>query len=484
MDVESEVLQGVKSFTQSIAERQEYQELKCYIEECSLELFKKYHAAARKLKVGHFSFKKAKKLRTDQLVDLFAQVSGGKDYSKNMRELDVDSRRNIYSALQGFKNVFHELVHNKKLEHLIDAEEIKTFRIEEGLNEVIKRLGDTALLLFKRRHEITKAQRFFLKQTSKLLYHADRVVDEGLERRMESLNVQTGNLEKELAFYHVLSTFALDMKRVSTVVMPSILDKKSRYCKIKSGNVPSFVTRALFSRKHNLVPNDVLSNKQHHVFAILGANDNGKTTYGRMIGQMQILAQVGSFVPARQARLSIVDGIFTSFNKKDRPEEKEGSFKAGLKYLGFITVPQIRDCDEKRLLHPREISQRYMLCDHSFITPYSLVLLDEVGIGSDNEATSEAISTILDAAINIGSTLYLSTHFHPIANQIVKGRFPKTMNLGAKLERKKGRMVETYKIIRGIHAPSDGKRLFEKAGYTNEKVNEGLKRLIEAGIVK
>lgn len=486
LDAKSETLLGIKEFAQTIAEKREYEELKSYIKKGSENLFKKYHDTIKVLK-DIWDFSGIENYQSLELVDLLAEISKKRNYSKLVNEFDANSRRDIYSALCDLRDTYYKLTHDKELEHIVDAKESETFKIEERLEEAIEKLGSTAILNFKKKHEITESQKFFVKQFSKLLYHIEGLIDDGLKKRMEALCVRTNGMEKELVFYYSLVRLAQDMEKLSPVTMPEMLDKEKRYCKIKGGNVPSFIIRDLdiprYHRKNNLVANDVLSNKKHHIFVITGANDNGKTTYERMIGQIQTLAQIGSYVPAVEVKSSIVDGIFSSFNEKDKPGEKEGSFKSGLSYLDFITVPQERSWRHQRTLDPKEIKLRYDMCDHSFITPYSLVLLDEIAIGSDSEATDKAITTILNAAIQTGSTLYLSTHYHPIAVKVEDGKFPHTMNLGVKIKKSKGKMIETYKILRNRHEPSDGKRLFKKVGYTEERIKESYHKLVEARII-
>lgn len=484
LDAKSSTLRGVKRFAQEIAKRPEYKGLKIFSEKHAQSVLQQYHAALGDI-VEIVGLNHGDQRTTAELVDFFAQVSTRRDYSKIMGELDVDSRRAIYFGLKNLRGVIHSIMNDPKLDGLIDRAEIDAFSIERRLDEMTAKLGDTSILDFRRRRKITDAQKFFLKQTSSLLYQCDRVMHDGLGKNMDALNIKTGELDQELAFYYSLAMLGRSMAKVSPIVMPKMLKKESRSAHINDGNVASFVLRkARDEEHHTLVPNDVESDGTTHEFVITGGSDNGKTSYLRMRGQDQVLGQVGSFVPARKARLSVVDGVFTSFKRGDNPKEKEGGLKSGLRYLSFVLIPQELLWDDQRLLGEDDIRSRVAHYDTCFLTPYSLALLDEIGIGADSKDTIRAISMTLDAAKKTGSEIYISTHCHPIARKVADGRFPGAINLGALMKEEDGRLVETFKIVRGSHESSHGERIFEKIGFTPKNLKQGQRRLIKAGIVK
>jgi hypothetical protein len=76
--------------------------------------------------------------------------------------------------------------------------------------------------------------------------------------------------------------------------------------------------------KRRIVRNDIGIGKDGDVFVLTGPNRGGKTTYMQAVGLAQILAQAGLYVPARTARISPVDGIFTHFPAKEHPELDTG----------------------------------------------------------------------------------------------------------------------------------------------------------------
>jgi DNA mismatch repair ATPase MutS len=75
-----------------------------------------------------------------------------------------------------------------------------------------------------------------------------------------------------------------------------------------------------------VVKNDVRMDKNGRIFILTGPNQGGKTTYVQMVGLCQILAQLGLWVPARQARISPVDGIYTHYPMEESSAKATGRF--------------------------------------------------------------------------------------------------------------------------------------------------------------
>lgn len=462
LKTKSRRLQRVKQFAQSIAQTAEYHELKVF----STEITSKFFEQHTEFKVSMKDFwdsdfeddDEESDFGVAEMLDLYVKISKG----KKIKPLSIENRRQVFRSINNLKGACGRLMNDKGLSGIIDREEAKAFRIEERLGEAVKKLGDTSTLKYSQKGRVNAAERFFIKQLGDVLTHVTQLIGEGLYKRMEELEIKTNGLENELTFYYSLAMLAKDMDEV---VMPTLLPKEKRYCRIRNGRVASHLLRR---RKDKIVGNNVSSDSKTHAFVITGPNDGGKTTYERMVGQMSVLAQVGGYVPARSAVMSVVDGVFTSFGSKDNPEEKEGSFRAALRFLGHIATPT------------EMAEEEYDHYDHSFLTPYSLALLDEVAVGSDNKATKTALKRAIDLAIMRGSTTYFSTHFHPIAEMVQQHKFVHTINLGAGMRYEK----PTYKIRAGVHAPSMGERLFKEAGFTDKAVYEGQRRLIAAGIIK
>jgi len=149
------------------------------------------------------------------------------------------------------------------------------------------------------------------------------------------------------------------------------------------------IERLLFSRGERFVPNDLyLDDKTQSLLLITGPNMGGKSTYLRQTALIVILAQIGSFVPATQAKLPIVDRIFTRIGASDNLARGRSTFLVEMSEVAVIL---------------------------NTATSASLVLLDEVGRGTatfDGLSLAWAVVESLQAGAR-PRTLF-ATHYHEL----------------------------------------------------------------------
>ena len=157
-------------------------------------------------------------------------------------------------------------------------------------------------------------------------------------------------------------------------------------CIVRGGRHP-VLERVLGA--HNFVPNDLLLDDSARRFAVLtGPNMGGKSTYLRQVGLIQLLAQAGSFVPADEARLGVVDRIFTRIGAADDLVRGDSTFMVEMREAASIV---------------KNASDR------------SLVLIDEIGRGtatSDGLAIAQAIAEWLHD--RVACKTIFATHFHEL----------------------------------------------------------------------
>lgn len=124
------------------------------------------------------------------------------------------------------------------------------------------------------------------------------------------------------------------------------------------------------------------------VMILTGPNASGKSCYLRQIGLIQILAQAGSFVPARECRLSISDGLYTRVGSVDDLAAGQSTFKV-------------------------EMSESAAILEKA--TPRSLVLLDEVGRGTGSQEGEMIARAIIEyLAQQVKARTVFSTHYHEL----------------------------------------------------------------------
>lgn len=139
----------------------------------------------------------------------------------------------------------------------------------------------------------------------------------------------------------------------------------------------------------NFIPNDtLLGTGDSASFMILtGPNMGGKSTLMRQVALLTIMAQIGSYVPASSCRLTIVDRIFTRLGASDDILAGQSTFLV-------------------------ELSETAAILQHA--TPYSLVLLDELGRGTSTYDGTAIAASVVNALTKLNCRTLFSTHYHSL----------------------------------------------------------------------
>ena len=169
---------------------------------------------------------------------------------------------------------------------------------------------------------------------------------------------------------------------------PEITNAREGRITIKDGRHP-MVEHAL--KREMFVPNDTeLNHRDQEILVITGPNMAGKSTYMRQVAVLTIMAQVGSFIPARSASFSPVDRIFTRVGASDDISTGQSTFMVEMQEVSHI----LRNA-----------------------TKNSLILLDEIGRGTstyDGMSIARAVVEYIDEKIH-GFTLF-ATHYHELSD--------------------------------------------------------------------
>jgi len=208
------------------------------------------------------------------------------------------------------------------------------------------------------------------------------------------------------------------------------------------------------------VENDVLLDRGTHQLLLLTApNMSGKSVYLRQTALIVLLAQIGSFVPAQQARIGIVDRIFTRIGASDNLALGESTFA-----VEMIETAQILN----------------------YATPRSLLLLDEIGRGTstaDGLSIARAIIEFLVDADGPRPRTLFATHFHELTE--LQQLLPGVENHTFAVREWKGEVIFLYKVIPGGADDSYGIHVAKLAGLpraVTERAEEILKDLEERGV--
>ena len=240
-----------------------------------------------------------------------------------------------------------------------------------------------------------------------------------------------GKLDELISFHEYSRSMRGDM------VLPTITHDNRHYFLAKEIRNP-----VLAKGNPEYVPNDVNMDEQR-LTVITGANSGGKTTYCETIAQTQLLAQIGCYIPAEEARLAVADRILYQAPMFDSIVDAEGRFGTELKRTKDLFLEA---------------------------TPRSLVVLDELAEATTYEEKMEISYAILDGFRRIGSTITLITHNHELAERLQEeGR---SQNLQVEFKNRK----PTYRLLPGTAKKSHAELVAEKIGFSPRDIDIYLKR--------
>jgi DNA mismatch repair protein MutS len=186
---------------------------------------------------------------------------------------------------------------------------------------------------------------------------------------------------------------------------------------------------------------------------ITGPNMGGKSTYLRQAAILSIMAQAGSFVPAKSARLGLVDRVFARIGASDNLAEGESTFMVEMREVSHIVAQA---------------------------TERSLVLIDEVGRGTattDGLALAQAILEWIVTAV--GCRTLFATHFHELTT--LEERYAAIENLSVGSVDRDGEVVFTHAILKGAASKSYGLEVAKLAGLP-QTLLERARTLLAEGI--
>ena len=190
------------------------------------------------------------------------------------------------------------------------------------------------------------------------------------------------------------------------------------------------------------VPNDVTMNPKHSFLLITGPNMGGKSTHLRTTALVTVLAQAGCFVPAKQAKIGLVDRIFTRVGASDDLRRGRSTFM-----MEMIEVAHIL----KRA------------------TPQSLILLDEIGRGTSTfDGLSIAWSVTEDICQRLGARTLFATHYHQLIG--LEGELPGLHNVHVQVAQVDGQLKFLHHVADGPCDDSYGVQVAALAGLPRNVV--------------
>ena len=359
--------------------------------------------------------------RLDELRDL---AHGGKNWISEFQSVERE-KTNIPSLKVGFNKVFGYYI------------------------EVTKAHQDKIPEYFIRKQTLINSERYVtpeLKEYEEKILSAETEIEEIERRLFDQLCTKILDNVKDilnnaqiLNLLDVLANFARIAIK-NSYCQPSIVKEPAIF--IEDGRHP--VVEQLMPATERFVPNDLnIDANKNQIQLITGPNMAGKSTYLRQIGLLTIMAQIGSFIPAKSAKVGVVDKLFTRVGASDNLAGGESTFLV-------------------------EMNEAANILNNA--TKQSLILLDEIGRGTatyDGLSLAWAIIEYIHNNPIVAARTLFATHYHELTD--LEKTLDRLENRHTAVEEFGDKIVFLRKVIDGTGDKSYGIHVAQMAGLP-EKV--------------
>lgn len=357
-----------------------------------------------------------------ELEELKSLRSGGKDFISKF-ELEEKERTGIKNLKIGFNKVFGYFIEVSK----------------SNLDLITPEMG------YIRKQTIANGERFItplLKEKEDLILTSEEKIIEleynlfiEIRDKVKEYIPNLQEISKVISEIDVIQSFALISEKYN-YVRPTLNNKHE--IKVIDSRHP-VVEKVI---KDSYVENDIVMDKNTNILLITGPNMAGKSTYMRQLGIITIMAQIGCFVPAKEANLPIFDKIFTRIGASDDLVSGESTFMVEM----IEASNAIKNATEN-----------------------SLILFDELGRGTatfDGMSLAQAILEYIHD--HIGCKTLFSTHYHELTD--LEKNLKKLKNKHVSAEEKDGNIIFLHKVKDGSVDKSYGINVAKLAGLPNEVI--------------
>ncbi|MBK1440850.1 DNA mismatch repair protein MutS [Parapedobacter sp. ISTM3] len=372
----------------------------------------------------------------DEELDKLRKVAyGGKDYLLEIQKRESDAT-GIPSLKIAFNNVFGYYL------------------------EVTNAHKDKVPSEWVRKQTLVNAERYI---TEELKEYEEQIL--GAEEKIQALETRLyAELIAAVAEYiKPVQHNALLVAQLDVLVNFAVISEKNHYVKpevndgtaidIKGGRHP--VIERNLPIGEDYITNDVfLDTETQQIIIITGPNMAGKSALLRQTGLIVLMAQIGCFVPATEARIGLVDKIFTRVGASDNLSSGESTFMVEMNETASIM---------------NNLSER------------SLILLDEIGRGTstyDGISIAWAIAEFLHNHPTVRAKTLFATHYHEL-NELAAS-FPRIKNYNVSVKEVNNKVIFLRKLVPGGSEHSFGLHVAKLAGMPPkllQRANEILKRL-------
>ncbi|MCL1935629.1 MAG: DNA mismatch repair protein MutS [Defluviitaleaceae bacterium] len=315
---------------------------------------------------------------------------------------------------------------------------------------------------YVRRQTLTNAERYIteeLKAIEEKILGADEKIKQiendifkNIVLEISKYAIKFADISQKISTIDVLISFA-NISLKNSYVKPNI--RKDYKIEIKDARHP-----VVENIKNDVfVPNDILIDKNSNIYVITGPNMAGKSTYMRSIALIILMAQIGSFVPAYSANISICDRIFTRVGASDDLATGQSTFMVEMNEVSNILKNA---------------------------TKQSLIILDEIGRGTSTYDGFCIAWSVLEYIQNeIGAKTLFATHYHELTK--IEEKLNGVKNYSFSANEIDGNLVFSRKMIKGAANKSYGIQVAKLSGIPSvviDRANDIMNKITNTNMKK
>ncbi|MFC2066620.1 DNA mismatch repair protein MutS [Chloroflexota bacterium] len=370
---------------------------------------------------------------SEELDSLRMTSKNAKQYLANLERQEKE-RTGIKSLRIGFNNVFGYYIEVSKPNlSQVPQEYIRKQTLVGGERFFTPELKEYESLILNARDRIAEMESDLFRRVCRQVATASERILEVADA-LANLDVFSSLAEVAVSYHYV---------RPELTTGNEINISRGRHPVVERGLLESSFTA-----------NDVyLSNDDAQLIMLTGPNMSGKSTYLRQVALIVLLAQIGSFVPADAATISVVDRIFTRIGAREDITAGQSTFMV-------------------------EMVETANILNNA--TPRSLLILDEIGRGTstyDGLSIARAVAEYIHNYPGLGAKTLFATHYHEMV--ALAGFLPRVKNFNVAVIEEAGKVIFLHRIVPGGVDKSYGIHVAQLAGLPKSVVNRAREVLDE-----
>ena len=382
-----------------------------------------------------------------------AQIKQGNVFRKGINKKLDDLRR----LMEGGKEWIDELEKNERNRTGANRLKIGFNKVFGYYIEISKSQQNNIPDEYIRKQTLVNSERYI---TAELKEYEEKVLS--AEEHILSIEIELYSIccSKILEKVELIQTNAIILNRLDVLLTFAHLAIQNRYIKPRLSDSPYLkitdsrhpVVEQLLPSSERFISNSIdLNTTINQIHLITGPNMAGKSTYLRQIGLIVLMAQIGSFVPAKEAEIGIVDHLFTRVGASDNLAGGESTFLVEM-------------IEASNIVHNA--------------TPKSLILLDEIGRGTatfDGLSLAWSITEYLHNNESVAARTLFATHYHELTK--LDKTLERLENYHASVKESEDEIIFLKKILPGPGNKSYGIHVAKMAGLPQiilDRANEIL----------